>query len=80
MVTSSDIALMAATLANGGINPKTKNKIVLVLYIVGEGKEESYKKKSCKNESEQRLGVSIFLQTISQKHLHQNMKESLPPG
>jgi glutaminase len=28
MVTSSDIALMAATLANGGINPKTKNKLV----------------------------------------------------
>ena len=28
MVTSKDVALMAATLANGGINPKTKKRIV----------------------------------------------------
>ena len=28
MVTSKDVALMAATLANGGINPKTKQRIV----------------------------------------------------
>jgi len=28
MVTSADIAIMAATLANGGTNPKTKNKII----------------------------------------------------
>ena len=28
MVTSTDIAIMAATLANGGINPKTNNKLI----------------------------------------------------
>ena len=28
MVTSKDVALMAATLANGGVNPKTKKRLV----------------------------------------------------
>jgi glutaminase len=28
MVTSKDVALMAATLANGGVNPKTKQHII----------------------------------------------------
>ena len=38
MVTSEDVALMACTLANGGVNPKTKKKIIdkkNVEYIVG---------------------------------------------
>ena len=37
MVTSKDVAVMAATLANGGVNPKTKKRVIKannVKYIV----------------------------------------------
>ena len=33
MITSSDVAIMAATLANGGVNPKTHKKIIEKKYI-----------------------------------------------
>ena len=33
MITSSDIAIMAATLANGGVNPKTQKNIIEKKYI-----------------------------------------------